>query len=74
MIIVRGLVIDYLCKVVKIVRLWELYWLDYEFLRLEVIEEEKFEEDLVVINEVIKGFFLKRRKVFELRYKEELFY
>lgn len=72
--IARGLAIDHLRKVAKTAKSRELYWLDYNALLPEIVEEEKFEEDLAAINEAIKGLPPKRRKVFELRYKEELSY
>ncbi|NRB53284.1 MAG: RNA polymerase sigma-70 factor [Saprospiraceae bacterium] len=72
--ITRGMAIDHLRKVARNSRSRELYWLNYEVHTPESIAEEKFEEDLAAINEAIKGLPPKRRKVFELRYKEELSY
>lgn len=72
--ITRGIAIDHLRKVARTSKSRELYWLNYQAYIPESVEEERFEENLAAIHEAIKGLPPKRRKVFELRYKEELSY
>ncbi len=72
--ITRGLAIDHLRKVARTSKSRESYWLNYQAHLPESVEEEKFEENLAAIHEAMKGLPPKRRKVFELRYKEELSY
>lgn len=72
--ITRGMAIDHLRKVARTSKSQESYWLNYQSHIPESVEEEKFEENLAAIHEAMKGLPPKRRKVFELRYKEELSY
>jgi len=72
--IARGLAIDHLRKVARTTKSRELYWLHYQNHLPEKESEENFEKNLEAVQEAIKGLPPKRRKVFELRYKEELSY
>lgn len=73
--ITRGLAIDHLRKVAKQAKSRELYWLHCQkAVQPAEQKEEVFEQNLAAVQQAIQSLPPKRRKVFELRYKEELSY
>lgn len=72
--ITKGLAIDHLRKVARQAKSRELYWLHCQTEHTPEQNEEVFEQNLAAVQQAIKSLPPKRRKVFELRYKEELSY
>lgn len=72
--ITRGLAIDHLRKVARHSKSRALYWQHCQAQLPEEQKEEVFEQQLEAVQKAIKGLPPKRRRVFELRYEEQLSY